>query len=60
MSMNLVMVLLKFCLTWLLPAPAMNASQPRTRFPSNPLAPQAQPVRIRITPEHPPQERRRR
>ena len=58
--MNLVMVLLKICLTWLLPAPAMKASQPRTRFPSNPVAPQAQPVRIRITPEHPPQERRRR
>ena len=58
--MNLVMVLLKFCLTWLLPAPAMNATQARTRFPSNPLVPQAQPVRIRITPTPPPQERRRR
>jgi hypothetical protein len=43
----------------LLPAPAMNASRPLTRFASNPLAPQAQPVPIRITPNHPPQEPRR-
>jgi hypothetical protein len=43
----------------LLPAPAMNASRPLTRFPSNPLVPQAQPVPIRITPNHPPQESRR-
>lgn len=56
-SMNLVLVMLKFCLAWLLPAPAMNASRRLTRFPSNPLAPQAQPVPIRITPIHPPQER---
>ncbi len=58
--MNLVMVLLKFCLIWLLPVPAMNASNAPTRFPANPLVPQAQPVRIRITPNPPPQERRRR
>lgn len=56
-SMNLVLVMLKFCLAWLLPEPATNASRPLTRFPSNPLAPQAQPVPIRITPIHPPQER---
>jgi hypothetical protein len=58
--MNLVLVMLKFCLTWLLPASGTSASQARTRFPSNPLVPQAQPVRIRITPTPPPQERRRR
>jgi len=58
-SMNLVLVMLKFCLAWLLPAPATNASRPRTRFASNPLAPQAQPVPIRITPNPPPQEHRR-
>ena len=58
-SMNLVLVMLKFCLAWLLPAPATNTSRPRTRFASNPLAPQAQPVPIRITPDHPPQVPRR-
>jgi hypothetical protein len=42
-----------------LPAPATNTSRPRTRFASNPLAPQAQPVPIRITPDHPPQVPRR-
>ena len=58
-SMNLVLVMLKLRLAWLLPAPAMYTSRPLTRFPSNPLAPQAQPVPIRITPNHPPQKHRR-
>jgi hypothetical protein len=42
-----------------LPAPATNTSRPRTRFASNPLAPQAQPVPILISPDHPPQVPRR-
>ena len=58
--MNLVLALLKLCLVWLMPASGASTSHPRTRFPSNPLVPQAQPVRIRITPTPPPQERRRR
>jgi hypothetical protein len=58
--MNLIWVLIKMCLSWLLPVEQLRISRTFAVSLMNPMAVFAMPVRLQLAPIHPPLARLRR
>ena len=58
--MNVVLVLLKLCFSWLAPVETVRVFQPPARSPMNPMALLVMPVRLQLARIHPPPLTRRR
>ena len=58
--MNVVLVLLKLCFSWLAPVETVRVFQPPTRSPMNPMALLVMPVRLQLARIPPPPLTRRR
>ena len=58
--MNVVLVLLKLCFSWLAPVETVRVFQPPTRSPMNPMALLVMPVRLQLARIHPPPQTHRR
>ena len=57
--MNVVLVLLKLCFSWLAPVEMVRVFQTPTRSPMNPMALLVMPVRLQLARIHPPPSTRR-
>ncbi len=57
--MNVVLVLLKLCFSWLAPVETVRVFQPPARSPMNPMALLVMPVRLQLARIHPPPSTRR-